>query len=147
MARYGRFGIAFHKVDAIREGHFNPILYLHKEAFLFQKGGELLNTIESAVKETDPVYAPLQEFLVALGSYTKRSDLTHAAEINPQKDKDQDNNFYYEREWRSVYPWNFRDESIAAIMMPAAYVGRFRAKFGERFPACSIISSEMVATL
>jgi hypothetical protein len=147
MVRYGQFGIAFHKHDAINHGHFNPILYLHKDAFLFQKGGALLRTIEGLVSAQDPVYAPLQEFLLALGSYTKRSDLSHPAEINPQKDKDQNNNFYYEREWRSVYPWSFNDESIAAIMMPSHFVERFRRKFGDRFPACSIISSEMVETL
>lgn len=147
MVRYGQFGIAFHKQDAIRDGHFNPILYLHKDAFLFQKGGDLLRAIDSIVPESNPVYGPLQDFLLALGSYTKRSDLSHAAEANPQKDREQNNNFYYEREWRSIYPWNFSDESIAAIMMPSEFFEAFRKKFGVRFPACSIISSEMVKTL
>ena len=36
---------------------------------------------------------------------------------NPELDDLQDNNFYYEREWRSAYPWAFKNEDIEAIMI------------------------------
>jgi hypothetical protein len=36
---------------------------------------------------------------------------------NPNLDDIQDNNFYYEREWRSAYDWNFKDEDIETIMV------------------------------
>ncbi len=147
MVRYGQFGISFHKNDAVTEGLFNPVLYLHKKADFFDRSSSLLNTIEKNIDQKNPAFETLQEFLSLLGSYTKRSDLLHPATIDTKKDESQNNNFYFEREWRSTHDWDFNDKSIAAIMMPSSYICRFRKKFEDRFPDSSIISSELVETL
>jgi Putative abortive phage resistance protein AbiGi, antitoxin len=147
MMRYGQFGIAFHKLDAIDKGQFNPVLYLHKKAFLFQQASDLLKNIDGMVSVEDSLYENLQKFLLTLGSYIKPSDLSHPAVIDRVKDEEQNNNFYYEREWRSVDSWKFDVESIAAIMMPSQYIELFNNKLVKKFSNCSIIASEMVKML
>jgi hypothetical protein len=149
MARYGCFGVAFHKQQAIQCGHFNPILYIDRHSHSFEWAKNLLNEIEGYFqKETNHEFAlKYQEFLYVLGSYIKPSDLHSAPATDLQKDKNQTNNFYYEREWRSMYKWNFSDDAIAAIMMPSDYIPRFREQFIGLFNKSSIISSEMVDIL
>jgi hypothetical protein len=147
MLRYGQFGIAFHKRDAIRNGHFNPVFYVHRNNVLFQKAKNLLNAIESEVKPDTSLHKNLQEYFLMIGGYVKRGDLTRIIELDSEVDSTQENNFYYEREWRTLFSWKFEDTSIAAIMMPQSFLTSFRTRWGDRFVASSIVSSEMIETL
>jgi hypothetical protein len=67
--------------------------------------------------------------------------------MNSEIDSSQSSNFYYEREWRTVFPWKFNDASVAAIMMPQRFLADFQKRWGNRFVNSSIISSEMIETL
>ncbi len=40
-------------------------------------------------------------------------------------DKTQVNNYYYEREWRSIYPWKFSKDDVAIIIMPRQKIKAF----------------------
>ncbi len=147
IERYGPFGIAFFKEAAVQFGHFNPLLYLHKDSPIFGHATKLVGELENTISRSDPLYKPLQGLLMLLGSFSKRSDLNHPAIPSPEKDIAQDNNFYYEREWRTIRPWKFSDSMVAAIMLPVAYIPRLREHLQGRLGTCSVISSEMVGVL
>lgn len=147
IKRYGKCGIAFKREAAINHGGFNPVLYLHKQSPAFKKQESYVRELEALVLRENPAYEPLQNFMTLLGSYCKPTDLLSAAEDDPQKDQSQENNFYYEREWRTAWDWKFEDSSIAAIMIPTAMFSDFRGRWKDRFHSASLIASEMVETL
>jgi len=144
--RYGGFGIAFHKTSAIRSGHFNPVLYMHKSHTYFQIAEDLIKKLETFCAADNKLDQTLENFLKLLGTYIKPGDLLSNIHFDIVKDQEQDNNFYYEREWRSAYDWNFRLEDVAAIMLPGQYIQRFRTQ-AKAFDAISIISTEMLEAL
>jgi len=55
--------------------------------------------------------------LLMLGSLAKSGDLKAEPTDNKELDEFQLNNFYYEREWRSVYPWPFKPSDVALIIV------------------------------
>ena len=117
-ARYGKYGIAFNKTSAILNGHFNPVLYIHSGHFLFRYIEErLIDPIDKLIASSKHG-KELEKYLLILGTYIKRSDLTARVSIgNRVVDVLQNNNFYYEREWRSAYQWKFKNQDIEAIMI------------------------------
>jgi hypothetical protein len=149
MLRYGPFGIAFYKHAAINVGHFMPVFYVHCENVLFKRAEELFKTIDPAISadRDSPFNKSLHEYLLMIGSYIKRGDLNRIVEVNSEEDSHQNSNFYYEREWRTVFSWKFDDASVAAIMMPQKFLTDFQKRWGNRFVNSSIISSEMIETL
>ena len=147
MLRYGQFGIAFHKRHAVSHGQFNPVLYVHKENRLFLEATGLLNEIEKDVQPDSILHKNLQKYFWMIGSLVKRGDLNRIIELDSELDTNQDNNFYYEREWRTIFPWQFNDPSIAAIMIPQEFQAAFQERWKDRFVNSSIISSQMIETL
>jgi len=117
-SRYGKYGVALDKIKAIKDGKFNPVLYIHKDHIFFEYAeNELLPYID-LLTGVEVAGEKLSEFLFLLGTYMKRSDLTAPLSIgNPIVDDLQNNNFYYEREWRSAYDWDFEKDDIEAIMV------------------------------
>jgi len=109
-SRYGKYGIAFDKISAIKNGYFNPVLYIDKNHPFFKITEKSLSSLDSMTK-LYPIGKILNDHLWMLGTYVKRSDLTKAIDIgNPKTDQSQDNNFYYEREWRTYKDWSFNNE-------------------------------------
>lgn len=123
--RYGRHAIGFHKESAINN-NFHPVLYVNQYSSVFHRFIELRNQIEDFLNTTNKEFAgKLQEFLLLLGSIAKSGDL----KANPVNDINWDqlqlNNFYYEREWRSVYDWNFNKKDVAIIIIPDEKISEF----------------------
>ena len=147
IIRYGRFGISFLKSNAIKHGYFNPVLYLHKDHHLFKHAEKLINRIEILSQPHDELRQAFQEFVTLLGTYVKSGDLLSDIHFDARKDEAQSNNFYYEREWRSAYDWVFREEDVAAIMMPQAYIQEFKKQISDTFLSTSIMSTEMIEVL
>jgi hypothetical protein len=119
ISRYGKYAISFDKTKAIASGQFNPVFYMHKDHFLFKyTEEELLPYIDTLVSSGNEYSEKINNFLLLLGTYVKPSDLTAPISIgNTHLDEMQNNNYYYEREWRSAYEWNFKNEDIEAIMV------------------------------
>ena len=117
-SRYGNYGVAFDKIKAIKDGKFNPVLYIHKDHIFFEyTEKELLPYIDMLTRVKD-AGEKLYEYLLLLGTYIKRSDLTIPLSIGKKIVDDlQNNNFSYEREWRSAYDWNFEKDDIETIMV------------------------------
>jgi len=117
--RYGKYGIAFEKNKAIISGHFNPILYIHKDNFLFKEAYRLLKDIDNFVTPHNELSEKLNKYLNIMGIAIKRGNLTAPIDMKDKElDKQQDNNFYYEREWRSAFEWSFQEQDIEAVMVP-----------------------------
>lgn len=145
--RYGCFGIAFTKESAILKGFFNPMFYMHKDHHLLKYVESLLDELEKLTSPHERLGEALQEFLCILGTYVKRGDLLSPIHLDANIDEEQENNFYYEREWRSAYEWNFRETDVVAVMLPQKYISEYKQALGNEFSNLSIISAEMIETL
>ncbi len=147
IIRYGPIGIAFHKSNAITAGLFNPVLYLQNNHPLFNHAENMIGKLEQIASDHQQIAPLLQDFLTLLGTYIKPSDLLSNIQLDPKIDDEQKNNFYYEREWRSAYDWNFQENDIAAIMLPIKYFDKFRSEINDKFLRATIISTEMIESL
>jgi hypothetical protein len=152
LNRYQAFGIAFHKKVAIEKGHFNPVLYIHKDHIFFRYAEEILPQIEGLASTNPELAQILEKYLNMIGTYVKRGDLTSEIYFSHRIDEEQNNNFYYEREWRSAYDWNFKNDAVTTIMMPLNYIARFKESIknseGEAiFKDMPIISAELINLL
>jgi len=147
IIRYGPFGIALYKSSAITSGYFNPVLYMQNNHPLFDRAENLIEELEKISSPHQELDKTLTEFLTLLGTYVKSSNLLSKIHLDPKIDDEQSNNFYYEREWRSAYDWNFQETDVAAIMLPQKYLGDFRSAISGKFPNATIISTEMIESL
>ncbi|HAB52258.1 MAG TPA: hypothetical protein DCE80_08835 [Ignavibacteriales bacterium] len=152
-ARYGNYGIAFKKDNAITRGHFNPVLYIQHDHHLFKHAEQLLDRFDNANTNTIENNKELREYLMIMGTYVKRSDLTRKISIaDTDLDRQQKNNFYYEREWRSAYEWKFHVDDVAAILLPENHLGEMKEFIKnnsetQNYAKIPLISYEMVEYL
>ncbi len=115
--RYGTTAIGFHKESAI-ENNFNPVLYLNKYSHLFYRFMKHRKELEEYMEKADrDKFEKFREMLLTLGSLAKPGDLKANPSDSKELDEFQLNNFYYEREWRSVYPWKFEPSDVALIIV------------------------------
>lgn len=115
--RYGEFAIGFHRDSAIRN-NFIPVLYVPQKSGIIDYFLKLRGELELFVQGISPDMADkFKEFLSMLGSVTKPCNLQEDVDDNPELDELQMNNFYYEREWRSIYNWKFKPEDVAMIIV------------------------------
>jgi hypothetical protein len=144
--RYGKCGIAFNRNKAIQFGQFNPVLYIHKDNPLFKKVSEILPEIDKLIEPHDILQRKVTGFLALLGTFVKRSDLTANIAIGDiEVDKEQNNNFYYEREWRSAVEWKFTKVDVEAIMIPGNQFNDIKSLLEKNgFEDTPIISYEMI---
>lgn len=116
--RYGTFAIGFHK-ESVINNHFNPVLYINQYSFPFHRFIQRRNEVEAYLDRTDKDIAKkFEDLLTLLGSVTKSGDLKANPVDTPLLDEMQLNNFYYEREWRSIDNWDFRKEDVAMVIVP-----------------------------
>lgn len=152
-SRYGHYGIAFKKINSIKNGHFNPVFYIQHDHHLFKQAEKILDAFDN--EETNIVLNnhALHEYLMIIGTYTKRSNLIREISIgDPVVDTEQNNNFYYEREWRSAYTWKFNARDLAAIMLPQKHLEEMKDFLNtnsslKSFNSLPLISFEMVEFL
>lgn len=146
-SRYGKFGIAFKKENAIKNGLFNPVWYFHYNHPLFEYSTNLIESIDNIIKEwneSKSLPRNLEQELKKLSeslsqhfflnfTYLKVSDLTRNVELsNVKLDESQRNNFYYEREWRSYKPWDFEWNDVIAIMVKdTSYIEKLNKVLGD----------------
>jgi len=115
--RYGTVAIGFHKERAIEVG-FNPVLYVNTYSHLFPRFMKHTREIaEFLVANNTQLAEEFDEMLRILGSVAKHGDLKANPVDNRQLDEGQLNNFYYEREWRSVYDWDFKPSDVCAVIV------------------------------
>ena len=145
--RYGEFGIAFHKASAILIGAFNPVLYVHKNHIWFKHVEKLSAELMALSLPHDEIKNKLDEFLTLLGTYVKSGDLLNKIHLDPSFDEEQTNNFYYEREWRSAYDYNFEPDHVVAFILPQKYIIKFKIALGDIFDEVPLISSDMIVNL
>jgi hypothetical protein len=109
--RYSEFGIAFKKKNAVKKGFFNPVWYVDHDSPLFHYAGDLLRKLNAVEKENPDFH----KFLRLIGAHVKSSNL--ATNVISESDEPKENNFYLEREWRSLYEWKFERDDVVAIMV------------------------------
>lgn len=124
VERYGGYALGFHKKNAVLEG-FHPVLYASRYSDLFARFVEARDEVSRAVKNTGSVAKKCEELLRVIGSLCKSGDVLAEPKSSSRKDTKQINNFYYEREWRSVRDWDFKPADVALLILPDKQVGRF----------------------
>lgn len=124
--RYGHYAIGFHKESAI-DNNFNPVLYVNQYSGYFDKFMDLRDELQVLLSTYETISKKLQEFLLLLGSVAKSGDIKANPVADIRWDEMQLNNFYYEREWRSIWPWLFKKSDIAMIILPDDKIERFVA--------------------
>lgn len=115
--RYGSFAIGFHKASAILNG-FNPMLYVNQYSSVFQEFIKFIEEVDQDIQQSPETYQKYGRLRNLLGSIAKSGDLMASPQADPQLDHLQMNNFYYEREWRSLASWDFKSEDVALILLP-----------------------------
>ncbi|MHC4659451.1 MAG: abortive infection system antitoxin AbiGi family protein [Planctomycetota bacterium] len=115
--RYGTLAIGFHK-ERVIDNSFNPVLYVNTYSFLLGRFMKHVKELEEFLeKEDKDKSGKFQEMLSILGSLGKSGDLKANPIDNRTLDEFQLNNFYYEREWRSIYDWDFNSSDVALIIV------------------------------
>ena len=122
--RYGSFAIGFHKASAILNG-FNPVLYVNQYSSVFHKFMEFIGEIDQDIEKSPETYKKYDQLRNLLGTIAKSGDLMASPQADPKLDHLQMNNFYYEREWRSLASWDFKSEDVALILLPEEKLSSF----------------------
>jgi hypothetical protein len=115
--RYGTVAIGFHR-EAVIKHNFMPICYVPQRSWLVEHYLKIRDELESYLYENAPDKAEkFQEFLSVLGTIVKACDFSGEPHDDQAKDAENLNNFYYEREWRSIHEWPFKPEDVAMIIV------------------------------
>jgi len=115
--RYGNYAIGFHKESASKKG-FNPVLYLNQSSILFFRLLNAIEKIQNSLEEGSSLSKDFEEISYIFWSHVKSGILWGNLEKNDIFDERQLNNFYYEREWRSTFNWEFTHQDVAIIIVP-----------------------------
>lgn len=115
--RYKRHALGFHK-ESVIGNHFQPILYVNQYADFFPRFMQAKAELEAAMNGSETAAKKFEDLMRLLASVMKSGDLKSNPVDNPDWDQLQTNNFYYEREWRSLHDWNFTPDDLALIVLP-----------------------------
>lgn len=123
VERYGGYALGFHKKNAVLEG-FHPVLYMSQYSDFFAR---FIAARDAAAKDVENSRAQksYEELMKILGSFCKSGDVLATPASSLRMDTHQINNFYYEREWRSIRNWDFKAADVALLILPDKQVARF----------------------
>ena len=147
VAKYGCFGVGFHRVDMARKGA-RPVLYVPMTSHDWGSpyGATLLSDIEAIFKGfLSQLYDPIeddepsessrhltrvpespQEAIFTLHDMLTRDFLAYIKPYDAELPVDDINYFYSEREWRRQGGLMFELTDITTIIIKAGYEGRLR---------------------
>lgn len=144
--KYGRFGLAFDK-DFIAKRGGAPVYYVPKEAApVFgardESGNEYCNRGEYFDDNAKECSELLDELMSAKNEWSKRarrvdaflgsSIFAHILCFDHNLDDSNEDNYYFEREWRVLESLKFHMSGIRTIFLPRE--GRWARRFREDFP-------------
>lgn len=122
MKKYSRFGLSFNKDFLISQG-LRPVFYIPNNTIVAKKNiadifNENMRTVYKLIHEEDVIPFDLDLFLnFHLFSFIKVFD--------PDKEDDDPDNYYMEREWRGLERIEFSVSDITRIILPSIYIKRF----------------------
>lgn len=147
VAKYGSFGVGFHRVDMARKGA-RPVLYVPMTSHDWGSpyGATLLKDIEAKfegflsqlydpIEEEEPsensryltrVPEAPQEAIFALHDLLTKDFMAYIKPYDAELSVDDINYFYAEREWRRLGGLMFELADITAIVIKAGFEGRLR---------------------
>ncbi|HUS75559.1 MAG TPA: abortive infection system antitoxin AbiGi family protein [Methanothrix sp.] len=128
ISKYSNFGLSFSKSFLIKKGA-NPVLYIAKNSAEGKvTKSEYYDIMADAFINSDLLNSPNNYG----GKLAATADLmlhllSHIKFFDSDKSEDDDENFYMEREWRSLHNIHFEIKDIRRIILPnSSFCERFR---------------------
>lgn len=170
MGKYGEFGLAFLKSFLLQEGA-NPVFYVASNAKLRLVTLDGKRAVFSTEGRAEYFNRRFSEFYDAMMEtkrflYDQRNDTPDAQRVlttleqaenflsslfvyfksfDASKAEDDADNFYMEREWRLRLNLKFKAEDVCRIILPKAFVARFKNDFPTFRGAEEEISAEVTS--
>lgn len=134
MRKYSHFGLAFPKAFLVAKGA-TPVYYISRVTL--DTGRPLAEKFDHHIREILTTFDDLSRHPAGLdpGLAGRLAALQHFCEWNifaflkffdPGLADGDENNYYFEREWRTLASVNFTLEDIARIILPRRYARRLR---------------------
>lgn len=139
MQKYSRFGLAFSKYFLVKEGA-NPVSYYVKTIVddynfdgCFQHYEKLLGIIKKYSSEISKMAGYENDEIKKISESISRvfdyHIFSYSKVFKHNKDEDDLDNYYMEREWRIVGSLEFEINNVKRIILPVGYAQKFYEKF------------------
>lgn len=132
VKKYSRFAVAFKKTFLIAKGAA-PVFYVPKGVRLHGRSrAEMLDELKDELRRVHPPVPQRAEFTFRPPNRSKMETFAEdivLAFIKPfdeMKAEDDPDNYYMEREWRTLTSIKFRLADVRRVVIPEAYATRFR---------------------
>lgn len=132
VQKYSRFGLAFSKKFLIAKGAA-PVFYIPRGGPLFQKSrGDLLDRVGEEVSSSmtartiEETQQKAKERDTALQRFLDHIVFSYLKPFDESKAEDHLENFYMEREWRTLTSVRFTLSDVRRVIIPESYGSRFR---------------------
>lgn len=151
-SKYGKFGIGFTRDFLVSKGA-NPVFYIEKNSVMYKNQSGQNDPIKLTKEEYYQEYCSktiwyfLMRYLNCQEGKATSEDLTielsdtweilkflinifsHLKPWNDRLSENDPDNFYYEREWRTLNNVNFALSDIKVICLPIKYIDQFKRDF------------------
>jgi hypothetical protein len=124
-ARYGNCAVGFKKKSVVKND-FHPVWYVPLPSKNWSRMRRLAGKLDASLDaRAADLRGDFNEFVDRVTAFVKTFDPSFLHD-SPSKDSAGLNNYYYEREWRSLRDWNFAPQDVAAVLIPRHRMGDFR---------------------
>jgi hypothetical protein len=147
IKKYGQFGLSFDRHHLTRYGA-RPVIYvpLRHDDFWSINGATFIKHVQEVYKGfkehvVDPIQvetrsstlgarpASAEDAIMELDSILSQHFIAYIKAYNSELEDDDPNNFYMEREWRKIGPFQFQPAQVKRVLIRRGYVKRFINEF------------------
>lgn len=121
MKKYSQFGLSFSKAFLTSQG-IRPVFYIPQTATSWKDN--ISDIFDQGVKDLMHL-EDTKAISMRIAGFINFQILSYLKFYDPEKGEDDPDNYYMEREWRSLGSIDFVVNDISRIILPAPYIKRF----------------------